>query len=75
MCVPTAISGGVNISEVPGSHLLQHMSSQSGSQKLRQGLVSHELTAYLFLTCLNLNELWPYYRKHVNQIILNRATL
>ena len=27
-CVPTAISGGVNISEVPGCHLLQQMSSQ-----------------------------------------------
>ena len=46
-CVPTAISGGVDISEVPGCHLLQQMSSQWGSQKLLQGLVSHELTAYL----------------------------
>ena len=27
-CVPTAISGGVDISEVPGCHLLQQMSSQ-----------------------------------------------
>ena len=26
-CVPTAISGGVDISEVPGCHLLQQMSS------------------------------------------------
>ena len=31
----------VNISEVPGSHLLRKMSSQGGSQKLLQGLVSH----------------------------------
>ena len=27
-CVPTAISSGVDISEVPGCHLLQQMSSQ-----------------------------------------------
>ena len=51
-------------------------SSQLGSQKLLQGLVSHELTAYLSIFNLfKLNELWPYYQKHVNQIILNRITL
>ena len=27
-CVPTAISGGVDISEIPRCHLLRHMSSQ-----------------------------------------------
>ena len=27
-CVPTAISGGVGVSEVPGCHLLQQRSSQ-----------------------------------------------
>ena len=27
-CAPTAISGGGDISEVPESHLLRHMSSQ-----------------------------------------------
>ena len=27
-CVPTAISGGVAISEVPGCHLLQQMNSK-----------------------------------------------
>ena len=27
-CVPTVISSGVDISEVPGGHLLQKMSSQ-----------------------------------------------
>ena len=75
-CVPTAISGGFDISEVPGCHLLRQMSSQWGSQKSLQGLVSHELTAYLFIFNLfKLNELWPYYQKHVNQITLNRATL
>ena len=47
--------GGVDISEVPGCHLLRQISSQLGSQKLIQGLVSHEVTAYhsvfnLFLT-------------------------
>ena len=31
----------------PGYHLLWQMSSQWGSQKLLQGLVSHELTAHL----------------------------
>ena len=36
-CVLTAISGGVVISEVPGCHLLQQISSQWGSQKLLQG--------------------------------------
>ena len=46
-CVPTATSGGVDISEVPGCHLLQQMSSQYGSQKLLQRLVSHELTVHL----------------------------
>ena len=43
----TATSGGVYISEVPGCHLLQQMSSQLGSQKVFAGLVSHEPTAYL----------------------------
>ena len=52
------------------------MSSQWRSQKLLQGLVSHELTVYLSIFNLfKLNELWPYYQKHVNQIILNRTTL
>ena len=41
------ISGRVDISEVPWCHLLQQMSSQWGSQKLLQGLVSHELRAQL----------------------------
>ena len=38
--------------------------------------MSHELTVYLSIFNLfKLNELWPYYQKHVNQIILNRTTL
>ena len=38
--------------------------------------MSHELTAYLSIFNLfKLNELWPYYQEHVNQIILNRTTL
>ena len=49
-CVPTAIS------EVPGCHLLWQMSSQWGSQKLLQGLVSHELAAYLSVFNLFLTE-------------------
>ena len=48
------------------------MSSQWAAQKLFQGLVPHKLRAYLSIFSLfNLNELWPYYWKHVNQIILN----
>ena len=51
-CVPTTISGGLNISEVPGYHFLWLMSSQWGSQRLLQELLSHELTAWThqFLT-------------------------
>ena len=38
--------------------------------------MSHELTAYLSIFNLfKLNELWPYYQKHINQIILNSITL
>ena len=62
--------------QVVGCHLLQQMSSQWGSQKLLQGLVSHEFTAFpSIFNLFKLNELWPYYQKHVNQIILNRTTL
>ena len=56
-CIPTAISCGVDISEVPGCHLLRQMSSQRGSQKLLKGLVSHELTAYLLFLTYLINEL------------------
>ena len=70
-CIPTAISGCVDITEVPGCHLLWQMSSQWGSQKLLQGLVFHEITAYLSIfNQFKLDELWPYYQKHVSQIIL-----
>ena len=44
-CVPTAIFVGVDFWG-PWCHLLQQMGPQWGSQKLLQGLVSHELTAY-----------------------------
>ena len=75
-CIPIAISGGVDLSEVPGCHLLWEMSSQSVSHKLLQGLVSHELRAYLCVLnpFLN-NELWSYYQKDVTHIILNHITL
>ena len=46
-CALIAIFGGVDISEVPWYDLLWEMDSQWGSQKLLQGLVSHELLAYL----------------------------
>ena len=43
------------------------MSSQWGSQKLLQGLVSHEITVYLsILNLFKLNELWPYNCKPCN---------
>ena len=72
-CVPTTISGGVDISEVPGCYLLQQMSSQGGSQNFLQRLVVHELTVYLsifnlFLTQWNIAIL-------SNQITLNHTTL
>ena len=54
-CVYTAISGSVDISKVPGFHLLRQISCQWGSQKWIQRLVFPELTAQrsifdLFLT-------------------------
>ena len=76
-CVPAAIYSGVDISEVPGCHLLWQMSSHWESQKLLQGLVSHELTAYLssvfnlFLT----QWIMSYHQKDVNQITLNHTTI
>ena len=74
-CAPTAISGGLDISEVPGSHLLQ-WSSQWGWQKLLLGLVPHELTVcFSIFNLFKLNELWQYYQKHIKQIILNHTTL
>ena len=46
------------------------------TKNLLAGLMSHELTAYLSIFNLfKLNELWSYYQKHVNQIILSRTTL
>ena len=46
-CVPTTILGVVVISKGPVCYLLRQMSSQWRSQKLLQGLMSHELSAYL----------------------------
>ena len=48
----------------------------SECQKLPQGLVSHKPTAYFSVFDLfELNELWPYYQKEVNQISLKHTTL
>ena len=45
-------------------------------KKLFQGLVSHELTAkFSIFNLFKLNEICPYYIKHVNQIIFNHITL
>ena len=46
----------VDISEVPGCYLFWQVSSQWVSQKLLQGLVSHELTAYPFVSDLFLTQ-------------------
>ena len=74
--VPTPNSGGVDISEILGCHFLGQMSSQWGPQKSLQGSVSHELRTYLSIFNLfKLNELWLYYRKHINQVILTRLNL
>ena len=49
-CVPTVISGGVDIPKVPRCHLLWQRSSQWGSQNILQGLlVFRELTTYISL--------------------------
>ena len=37
--------------------------------------MSHELTVYLSIFNQFKLELWPYYQKHINQIILNCTTL
>ena len=52
------------------------MSYQWGSQKLLQGLVSHELTAYLSVFYLFLTQ-WiiVILPKGLNQVILNKTTL
>ena len=55
-CVPTPNSGDPDISEDPVSHVLWQMSSQWRSQRLLQGLVSHELTVYLFVLNLFLTQ-------------------
>ena len=46
-CVPQLFPVVWIFSEIPGCHLLRQMSFQWGSQKSLQGLVSHELIAYL----------------------------
>ena len=45
-------------------------------KKILQGLVSHELAAFLSIFNLfKLDELCPYYGKYLNQVILNSITL
>ena len=73
---PTAISSGVHISEDPGCHLLRQVSSQWGSKNyFKDWCLINSQPTFLFFNLFKLNELWPYYQKHVNQIILNRTTL
>ena len=55
-CLLTAFPGGLDISEVPGCYLLRQKTFQWGSQKLLQWLVSQELTAYLSVFDLFLNQ-------------------
>ena len=50
-CTPTAIPGHVDISQLPGCHFSQHMSSQWGSQKLLQSWCLMNLQSiFLILT-------------------------
>ena len=45
------------------------------TEKLLQGLIPHELKAYLSIFNLfKLSELWTYYQKHVNHVILDHTT-
>ena len=49
------ISGGVNISEVPGCHLLRQMSSHGGHKNYFKDLcLMNSQPTFLFLTYLNL---------------------
>ena len=49
-CVPTAISGGVDISEVSGCHLLGQVGSQIGSQKyFKDWYLKNSGPTFLFL--------------------------
>ena len=49
---PTAISGGVDISEVSGCHLLRQVGSQSGSQKyFKDWYLKNSGPTFLFLVC------------------------
>ena len=67
-CVTTAISGSVDISEVPECHMICQMSCQCGSQKLIKVLMFHELTACLSVFDLFLtSELLPYYLNDVHE--------
>ena len=78
MCIRTAISGGVDIFEVPFSGVIcfNRIVLSEGCKNYFKGLVSHELTAYLSIfDQFKLNELWLYYQKHLNQIIFNHTTL
>ena len=77
-CVPIAIFRGVDISEVPGCHLLQQMSFQWESQKLLLGLVSHELSLpFCFRPIVNSMNygLQLLHSMNVNQITLNHNSL
>ena len=66
-CVLTAISGGVDISEIPRCHLLQQMSSQWVT-KITSTIGISWTQSLPF--CFNL-----FYQKDVNQITLNYTTL
>ena len=68
--VQTAISKDMDISVVPGCHLLRQISFWWGSQKLPQRLVSHELTVYLSVFNLFLTQLSNFFEPHNSQTLL-----
>ena len=69
-CVPTAISVGVDISEVFGCHFLQKMFSVRVFSKIA---VSQPI--FLIFLSLFISVKWSYYQKDVNQTNFNSRKL
>ena len=72
MCVPTAIFGGVDISEVPEFICYDGWVLREGHKNyFKDWCIMNSQPTFLFFNLFKLNELWSYYQKHVNQRILN----
>ena len=69
----TAISHGADISEVPGCICYDRWVLSEGHKKyLKDWCPLNSQPTFLFLNLFKPKDLWPYYQKHANQIILNR---